>query len=199
MIHPYVIMLDSDTVHNLNPNQFPQSSCLFGLVFQISMGNCKTRKTNLSSSFHLERSTLVNCTNKRNLTGMFNVPSTNSKLCNRDYRVPCHSNEPSVDMLGELIELFSTLCEHVLDSYAGTMNIAIDPLRTGRNCFAVEKNADCFNAAPNGLRAFLPSQNSDSAPCSTVQILEDNKKDCEINLLLHFGIETNSKDEETKI
>lgn len=49
----------------------------------------------------------INCTNSRSLMGMFDVPMANSRLCRDNSKVPFWTNEQSVDMLGELVDLFS--------------------------------------------------------------------------------------------
>lgn len=70
MSHPHVIMFNSYKVHIRNRNQFPQSSCLLRSVAQLSGSKCKTRKTKLNFSFHLEH-----FKKRNNLSGMFNVAS----------------------------------------------------------------------------------------------------------------------------
>lgn len=152
MPHPYVIMYDSNSIQNRNTTRFPQNICLFGLVCFLPGPSTATHKCNFNSPFQT-----VNCSNKRNTAGMFNVIFSKSKLCKPNSKIPFYNHEQSVDMLSELIDLF---CSHeglVMDPYAGTLTAAIASLRIGRKCISIEKNKDCFNRALERLSNYLPS------------------------------------------
>lgn len=149
MNYPYVVMFDSNSIQNRNTTVFPQNSALYAMLCHLP-GPVKHKKFN--SPFHL-----VNCSNHRNLAGMFNVKHTKSPLRRPGSKVVFNSHELPVDMLCELIDLFCPHRGRVMDPYCGTMTTLIAAIRTGRHCVGVEKASDVFSAALHRLRGFLPA------------------------------------------
>lgn len=83
---------------------------------------------------------------------MCNVRSLKSNLYHKKCRIPFFNNELSVDMLEELIYMFSPQSVAVVDHYVGTMKTAIASLRKRRKCLSVGGNTEDYTFAFNRLR-----------------------------------------------
>lgn len=57
---------------------------------------------------------------------------------------PFQKDEKSVELLSELIDLFSPQNGRVLDPYGAAMATAIAALKTNRQFICLERNASCF-------------------------------------------------------
>ncbi len=154
MPSPYVLAFDSNTVQNRNSTAFPQCGYTLGLVARYSTD---TPKFNPDFQSHFN---LVNCSNRRNCSVMFNIQKPSSKLCKPNSRIPFYSDELSPFMLAELIDLFTPKDGKVLDPFSGTMTTSIAAMHVGRRCVCIERNSDCYNAAVGRLRKNLPSSNN---------------------------------------
>lgn len=100
--YPYVIMFDFDSIQNRNKSLFPESSILFALIAYLTGGKRIAYNSNLNTRFHL-----VNRTNSRNLAEMYDVQQTKTKLCLPGTKVPLHLRELPVDMLADLVDIFT--------------------------------------------------------------------------------------------
>lgn len=71
---------------------------------------------------------LVHFTNCRNFSAMFNVMSTEKKLCRKTSRILCHNNALPVDMLAEMVYLFTSHGGSVLDPFSRSMRVSISTI-----------------------------------------------------------------------
>lgn len=149
MYYPYVIMYDSKSIQNRNTSVFPQESALFAMACHLP-GPPKHQKFN--KPFHL-----LNCSNRRDLSGIFNVKHEKSPLCRQRSKVVFNSNELPADMLFELVDLFYRHRGRVMDPYCGTMTKLITTIRTGRQLVGIKTSSDVFTATLHRLGGFLPS------------------------------------------
>lgn len=118
-------------------------------LFFTFLGHQKHQKFN--APIHLE-----NCSNVRNLAGMFRVKDTKSHLWHPESKVVFNSNKLSVDMLCELVDLFCPQSVTFMDPYCRPMTTLI----AAPNWEATrgdQKNYDVFTAALHSLRGFLTS------------------------------------------
>lgn len=76
---------------------------------------------------------LMKCMNHRTLAEMFNVQHTRSKIYRPGSEIPFHPNDLQLDMLRELIDLFTELSVFVRDPYCSRMTTLIAALRIGRS------------------------------------------------------------------
>jgi len=94
---------------------------------------------------------------ERNMGFMYNIQNPKSKLYHKGTRVPFLKKEQSVQMLAELIDLFTPRDGLVVDFYGGSLTLAIAAMSCGRRCICIEKNMECYNEAVERLRKHLPS------------------------------------------
>lgn len=172
--HPYGITFDSNSTKNRNPKVFSQNAGLFCLFANLPWPS-QYRNNKVKSPFHL-----VTCANSKSMAPFFNVQPTTFKLCQPKSTVPFYNGELCHESLGELTNLFCPQGGTVLDPYPEAMTEAIESLRTGWRCTAIDKHKDCFTSAFNILYQFLPSSKPSSTSTShagsTTHILERSRK-----------------------
>lgn len=130
---------------------FLQNETLCGLIANV-LGRNDFRNKGFSSHCNL-----VRCSNACEFAAIFNVGITWSRFCKPKSKVPFHTSELYVDMIAEIIDLFSLDGGTVLERCAGLITVAILALKTRRKCLCVEKNKDYFNDALDRLCKFFPS------------------------------------------
>lgn len=80
-----------------------------------------------------------------------------SKLCRPGTKRPLHQNELPMDMLAELIDLFTSQQGSVLDPFCCTMTTLIASLNIGLHRSGIERNKARYDAVLDKLIEYIPS------------------------------------------
>lgn len=70
--------------------------------------------------------------------------------------MPVHNNWLSIDMVGQLIDLFCLQQGSVIDPYSCSMTTELASMRTRRAFVPIEKDKDFFDESFGRLRQYLP-------------------------------------------
>lgn len=102
---------------------------------------------------------------------MYDVQNTEIKPCRPGTKSPFYANEVPVDMLAELIKLFTPQGGSVLYSFLVTMAAFFAALKIGRHGFGIEIIKSCQDAVLDMLIGYLPS------PHCTAPVISDSPDD----------------------
>lgn len=135
MNHSFVITHYPGTVQNSNPKLFPHIGDYLAL---LSSNQCSSGE-NFTPSIKgcVQQIQSLVC---RHLVWMTKDSLPSSKFCKPRINVQLHVNENSVQLLAELIDLFTPHSGAVTDPFWGTMKTAIHALEIARSYICVVMN-----------------------------------------------------------
>jgi len=152
MPYPYVFGYRSSSLQDRNPKYLPQVGSDFALVAYLPHEH--QFRPDFKSVFTISGPSM-----KRNIAIMTDIPAPRSKLRRPGTRSPFISNEKSVTLLAEALDLFTPKGGLTLDLYGGTFTTPIAALLSGRRCICIEKKTDLFQAAITRLITCLKIDN----------------------------------------
>lgn len=100
---------------------------------------------------------LINGSQQRGFAGLYNLPAVSLKRSVPSSCVPFQLSEQLVELLSELIDLYTPHWGRVMDPYGVPLSTAIAKLQMNRNIICLEFNQFCFKDAIDRLRKYLPS------------------------------------------
>lgn len=165
---PTVVVKDVSMVQMNRLKNFPQNSVEFLLVFKSAGDHPDGFTPDFASPFQ----TL--CPGRlRRWNAIVNVPVTRNKLTHPQSRSPVRVEEKNVNLLTELMDLYSPPGSRGLDVYAGTLTSAIAALRTKRSWTVVESDKICFDLAKARL---VKLAEASVAECSHPEVPKNKRR-----------------------
>lgn len=108
-------------------------------------------------------------TGNRTSIVLHSIPYVESKMKFQNMRMPVCLTEKNVDLIHELVDLFSPLQGSVLDPFGGAFSTAVECMKSSRSCVSIEVDDRAHNTSVNRLLMVLAVQ--------TNQFNETNEND----------------------
>lgn len=110
-----MLLYDSKTIQDRNQRVLLNIAGLLALIAHMESSK------DLRNSHFVTLFDIIDCYHTSNPAGIYTVQTANPKLYSNNTIVSLHKNELSIDMIGELIDLFCHLQGSVIDPYLGSM------------------------------------------------------------------------------
>lgn len=138
---PFFIIQDANTVRTTRLKDMPQDCGELAVVAKAP-GTCSNFSANLNHPY-----SRLNCTFKRKIGIIDNVPKCQNPLRGAKSRAELRPRERHPDFVAEVIETFCSPTGTVLDVFGGALTTAISCISSRRPCVVLEQDRYCFDLA----------------------------------------------------
>lgn len=148
----YVFGYDPKTVPRRQINEFPQYTMMtdYGLLARAPGHHPKQFVPDFDSAFHQ-----LPITGTRRSMVLHNIPYVKNKVTFQNTRMPVCLTEKNVDLIHELVDLFSPIQGSVLDPFGGAFSTAVACMRSSRSCVALEADERVYKVSLERLLTVL--------------------------------------------
>lgn len=142
----YVFSYDPNTVPRRHISLFPQTTMMtdYALLAKAPGDHPAGFTPDFDSRFHL-----LNCTGTRRSMVLDKIPFVKNKLTYLNTRMPVRMTEKNINLISEMVDLYSPINGSVIDPYGGVLTTPLSCFYMSRRCVVMEADSRCYK---EGLR-----------------------------------------------